>query len=111
MDQVQGSLQPAAGANGPPIKLVGLTTDQAGNAVWAQLKLPQLAAGAYVMVLRGQGTAGELRRDVHVTPLKPNVELSPWAGPPGIPVQLNARGFAPNEQIRVSIDTALLQAD
>src|SRR5260370_25516664 len=25
-----------------------------------------------------------------------------WAGPPGVPVQFNAKGFAPSEQIRVS---------
>lgn len=102
MDQVQFSLEPAAGATGAPVRLASLTTDQAGNAAWIQVKLPQLAAGAYTMVLRGQANAAELRRDLHVTPLKPTVELSPWAGPPGVPVQVNAKGFAPNERINVS---------
>jgi hypothetical protein len=117
MDQVQVSLEPAAGANGEAVKLVNLTTDQAGNAVWTQLKLPRLAAGAYAMLLRGQANTAELRREVHVTPLKPTVELSPWAGPPGVPVQFNARGFAPNEQVHVSfggaqnLDKTVLQAD
>ncbi len=115
MDQVQVSLDGAAGASGPPVKLVNLTTDQAGNAVWTQIKLPQLAAGSYAMVLRGQANAAELRRDIHVTPLKPTVELSPWAGPPGVSVQVNARGFAPSEQVHVSFggtqDPALLTAD
>ena len=115
MDQVQVSLDGAAGASGPSVKLVNLTTDQAGNAVWTQIKLPQLAAGSYAMVLRGQANAAELRRDIHVTPLKPTVELSPWAGPPGVSVQVNARGFAPNEQVHVAFgaarDPTILTAD
>lgn len=115
MDQVQVSLDPVAGANGPSVKLVDLTTDQAGNAVWAQVKLPRLAAGTYAMVLRGQANAAELRREIHVTLLKPTVELSPWAGPPGVAVQVNARGFGPNEQVQVSIggtpDPTILKAD
>jgi hypothetical protein len=40
---------------------------------------------------------------MHVTPLKPLVELSPWAGPPGVPVQLNVRGFAPGEHVEISV--------
>jgi hypothetical protein len=66
-------------------------------------------------VLRSQASAAELRRDVHVTPLKPTIELSPWAGPPGGSVQLNVRGFAPNEVVHASVagaqDAAALQAD
>jgi hypothetical protein len=113
MDQVQVSLD--AGANGSPVQLVNLTTDQAGNAVWTQVKLPRVAAGTYAMVLKGQANSAELRRDIHVTPLKPIVELSPWAGPPGVSVQINARGFGPSEQIHVSFggtpDPTSLTAD
>jgi hypothetical protein len=115
MDQVQVSLEPATGARGTSVALVQLTTDQSGNAVWTQVKLPRLLAGSYTIVLHGQANAAELRRDVHVTPLKPTIELSPWAGPPGIPVQLNARGFGPSERIHASLsgaqDPAVLQAD
>jgi hypothetical protein len=115
MDQVQVSLQPAVDPHGGGVQLATLSTDQAGNAVWAQVKLPRLAAGTYSMVLHGQANAAELRREVHVTPLKPTVEFSPWAGPPGAPVQLNARGFAPSERITVSLgsaaDSTVLQAD
>ena len=115
MDTVQVSLEPASGATGASVTLVTITTDQAGNAVWAQVKLPRLAAGTYSMVLRGQANAAELRREIHITPLKPTVELSPWAGPPGVPVQMNARGFAPDEHIHVSFggtaDPTPLQAD
>ncbi len=113
MDQVQVSLD--AGANGSSVQLVNLTTDQAGNAVWTEVKLPRLAAGTYAMVLHGQANSAELRRDIHVTPLKPTVELSPWAGPPGVSVQVNARGFGPGEQIHVSFggtpDPTIMTAD
>jgi hypothetical protein len=115
MDSVQVSLEPASSTNGRSVRLATLTTDQAGNAAWMQVKLPRLAAGAYAMVLVGQANAAELRREIHVTPLKPTVELSPWAGPPGAPVQLNARGFAPGERVHVSLggtaDPTPLQAD
>ncbi|MBV9172711.1 MAG: hypothetical protein JOZ81_21785 [Chloroflexi bacterium] len=112
MDEVTVSLQPDSGA---ALQLVTLTTDQAGNAPWTQTKVPQLAAGTYSIVLSGQADGSELRRDLHVTPLKPLTELSPWAGPPGVPVQFNAKGFAPNEQIHVQLggtqDPTTLQAD
>jgi len=115
MDQVQVSLQPSADASRGSVQLVTLTTDQAGNAQWAQVKLPRLAAGTYTMVVHGQANAAELRREVHITPLTPTIEFSPWAGPPGIPVQLNARGFAPGERVHVSVggaaDATALQAD
>jgi len=65
--------------------------------------------------LSGQADGSELRHDLHLTPLKPVTELSPWAGPPGVPVQFNAKGFAPNEQIHVQLggtqDPTTLQAD
>ncbi len=113
MDQVAVSLQPPA--SGPTVQLVKVTTDQAGNAQWTQLKLPRLASGTYSIVLSGQANGAELKRELHVTPLKPLTELSPWAGPPGIPVQFNSRGFAPSEAIHVQFggtqDPTPLQAD
>jgi hypothetical protein len=112
MDQVTVSLQPPSGAS---VQLVVLSTDQAGNAPWTQMKLPQLASGTYSMVLTGQANGAELEREMHVTPLKPVTELSPWAGPPGVPVQFNARGFAPSEKIHAQLggtdDPAVIQAD
>jgi hypothetical protein len=117
MDQVQVSLEPAEASTGAPVTLVTLPTDQAGNAVWAQLKLPRLAAGTYSIVLRGLANGAQLRRELHVTPLKPIVELSPWAGPPGVPVQLNGKGFGASERIHVSFgatasnDSPVVQAD
>jgi hypothetical protein len=115
MDQVQVSLEPASGTDGDVVSLGSLALDQAGNAAWTQVKLPRLAAGTYTMVLHGQASAAELRREFHVTPLEPIVELSPWAGPPGAPVQFNARGFAPGERVDASVggsqERIALQAD
>jgi len=101
MDSVQVSLAPTSG---PSIDLARFTTDQAGNGAWLQVKLPRASAGTYSLVLHGQASSAELTREMHITPLKPVVELSPWAGPPGLPVQLNVRGFAPSEQVKISIN-------
>src|SRR5207248_8397572 len=102
-DQVQAPVTPAGGATGAPIALVTFDTDQAGNGMWAQVKLPRTPSGTYSIVLRGRANPTELRREVHVTSLKPVVELSPWAGPPGLPVQLNVKGFAPGERVEISV--------
>jgi hypothetical protein len=93
-----------------------LTTDQAGNGEWTQVKLPLTKPGGYSLVLRGVAGGLELRRDITVASLQPMAELSPWAGPPGVPVQLNAKGFAPNERVHVAfggptVEIAVLQAD
>jgi hypothetical protein len=115
MDQVQVSLEPANGGSGTPVQLANLTTDQAGNAKWIQVKLPRMTAGTYSIVLHGQASTAELRRDMRVTVLKPTIELSPWAGPPGVPVQMNVRGFGPSEHVHVSVggtpDPLALEAD
>jgi hypothetical protein len=98
------------------VALTKFATDQAGNGEWAQVKLPLIRPGGYVLVLRGVAGGLELRRDITVDSLKPTAELSPWAGPPGVPFQLNARGFAPNEQVHVAfggpgVDATVLHAD
>jgi hypothetical protein len=115
MDQVQVSLIAGSGVAGAPIQLTSFDTDQAGNGQWLQVKLPRTSAGSYTLVLRGKADEAELRRDMHVTPLKPVIELSPWAGPPGLPVQLNVRGFAPGERVEISVPgvaaSTVVQAD
>jgi hypothetical protein len=115
MDQIQLSLELAGGAAQAPINLASFNTDQAGNGQWLQVKLPRASAGTYTLVLHGRATSAELKREMQVTPLKPEIELSPWAGPPGLPVQLNVRGFAPSERVEVSLpgvsDPTTLQAD
>jgi hypothetical protein len=119
-ESVSGTLEARRDQPNPPaaepVALVSLATDQAGNSEWAQTKLPLVRQGAYTLVLRGAASGQELRRELTIGPLKPGVELSPWAGPPGMPIQLNGRGFAPSERIHVafgglSVEAAVLQAD
>jgi hypothetical protein len=98
----------------PP--LAELATDQAGNGEWMQVKVPLIKPGGYSLVLRGMAGGQELRRDITVDSLQPTAELSPWAGPPGVPVQLNAKGFSPNERVHVAFggptnEVAVVQAD
>jgi len=113
---VRGTLEPRSDHALPNVELFTTPTDQVGNTEWVSVKVPLTAPGAYSVVLRGASAGQELRRNMDVIPLKPNVELSPWAGLPGIPVQLNGRGFAPNERVHVgwgaaSNEAGVLQAD
>jgi hypothetical protein len=99
-----------------PVEIAAIPTDQAGNSEWMQVKLPLVRAGTYSMVLHGVAGGLELRRELQIASLKPTAELSPWAGPPGVPLQLNAKGFAPNERIHVAfggptVEAAVVQAD
>jgi hypothetical protein len=117
-ESVRLTLEPRADQprNSEGIALTELTTDQAGNGEWAQVKLPLVRPGAYILVLRGVASGLELRRDITIDSLKPTAELSPWAGPPGVPFQLNARGFAPSERVHLAfgspgVDATVLQAD
>jgi hypothetical protein len=125
-EQVQVSIEPRAQQRGDAtpssaaVPLLALPTDQAGNTEWAPLKLPITRAGAYSLVLQGTSGGPGLRHDLTVKPLTPTADLSPWAGPPGIPVQFNAQGFAPNERVHatwgaastaVGADANVLQAD
>ncbi|HEY8477903.1 MAG TPA: hypothetical protein VIN09_13650, partial [Chloroflexota bacterium] len=57
--------------------------------------------GPYTLVARGLTSEIEASADVEVKPYAPQVELSPWAGPPGTRMEVNARGFAPGEPVRV----------
>ncbi|MBI3979123.1 MAG: hypothetical protein HY331_13140 [Chloroflexi bacterium] len=88
-----------------PVELGALSTDPAGNTAWSELIVPRADFGTYVLVARGESGGQELRRDVTVNPVRPSVELSPWAGPPGTKVQMNAQGFAPGERVRVYFGT------
>ncbi|MBV9174799.1 MAG: hypothetical protein JOZ81_32455 [Chloroflexi bacterium] len=110
MEQVSAVLKPSTDSTGTPVQLTTFTTDQAGNAEWTQVKLPALGAGAYTLVLSGQAGGQQLKQDLTVKPLTPDVELSPWAGPPGANVQFNARGFAPSERVSVFMGDGTQQA-
>jgi hypothetical protein len=82
----------------------------AGNSEWAQVKAPRVRPGPYRLVLRGQSSGSRLERNVTVKPLSPTIELSPWAGPPGTLLQVNARGFAPGESVRIYLGEDPLEA-
>jgi len=99
--------EPAAGSAGTPtpphepVALGELPTDAVGNTAWSTVRMPVVPAGAYTLVVRGDPGGQELRRDVTVKPFAPVLELSPWAGPPGGRISVNARGFAPGESVDV----------
>ncbi len=84
-----------------PVDLVALPTDRAGNTQWSEVEMPLISYGPYTLVVRGETSGLETRRDVRLKSFSPVVELSPWAGPPGTKIESNARGFAPGERVRV----------
>jgi hypothetical protein len=108
--QVQLSLEPAPKrADGsaqeisklsPPVSLTQAPTDAVGNATWKDVPIPLLKPGSYTLVAQNGDRA---TADFVVVPLSPVVQLSPWSGPPGASVALNARGFAANERIQVFV--------
>lgn len=90
--------------------LATLRTDLVGNTVWSQVKLPLVSPGRYAVVVRGLSSGQDLSESLDVTAYQPSVELSPWAGPPGTKVQLNARGFEPGETVRVYVGSTSVPA-
>ncbi|HLH72820.1 MAG TPA: hypothetical protein VKX96_06015 [Chloroflexota bacterium] len=113
-EHVQVSIEPATilpnGQSQDPTKLSPATllasvpTNRVGNSIWTEVKLPLLKPGGYNLVTKGISTGKKLTWEITVQPLTPVVELSPWSGPPGSKVELNARGFAPNETVDVFVD-------
>lgn len=77
------------------------STDQVGNSSWLEVTVPRVAPGPYHLVARGLASGQEITRDLDIGAYQPTVELSPWAGPPGIKLQLNVRGFEPGETVVV----------
>jgi hypothetical protein len=95
------SLFPALTPPAGPIALVTIPTDTAGNSSWTQIKTPRVPAGEYSLILRGQTSGRQVKHDVSVKPFTPTAELSPWAGPVGTVLQVNVKGVAPGELVRV----------
>jgi len=93
-----------------PTMLGTLATDPAGNSVWTQLKIPTRVAGKYAVVARGSQSGLVVRQTVNLQPYVPLLDLSPWSGPPGVPISLNARGFEPGETLRVFIGNSTTEA-
>ena len=93
-----------------PAAMGSLPTDPAGNSVWTKLRIPTRVAGKYTIVARGSQSGLVVRKAVDLQAYVPLLDLSPWSGPPGVPVTLNVRGFEPGETIRVYVGTATSQA-
>ena len=112
-EQVEISLKPATSLPdgqtqdssklSPATALASIPTDRVGNAVWTKVKLPLAKPGGYELVAHGASSGKQVTWVITVQPLTPFVELSPWSGPPGGKVNLNARGFAPNEAVDVFV--------
>jgi hypothetical protein len=85
------------------VRLATLATDRVGNGVWTELATDHVKRGTYTLVLRGQTSRREVRKDVTLKPYHPSVELSPWYGLPGMAIHLNVRGLAPGESVHVFV--------
>ncbi len=89
-----------------PLDVGELPTDRVGNSAYTTFKVPFRAPGDYVLVARGETSHQELQQKISLTPYQPTFDLSPWYGPPGLKVQLNARGYAPGERVRIYLGNA-----
>jgi hypothetical protein len=87
-------------------KLTTVKTDDVGNARWTQVDVPTVVPGAYNLVATGTKSGQSLKINIVVEALTPVVQLSPWSGPPGSKVQVNARGFAPGDKVQVFLGEA-----
>lgn len=110
------SLEPGKrGADGQPqdpaqvskaTKLTSISADSVGNSTWTEVKVPALHPGAYSLVARGAKSGQQIAVNVVVEPLTPVIQLSPWSGPPGTSIQINARGFMPGDTVQVFLGNA-----
>lgn len=87
-------------------RLTSLPADPVGNSQWAEVRVPALAPGSYSLVARGARSGQQIAVNVVVEPLTPVIQLSPWSGPPGTSVQINARGFTPGDTVQVFLGSA-----
>jgi hypothetical protein len=83
-----------------PVALIHFQTDSVGNVGWKDVPVPLLKPGTYTVVAQAGDRA---TADLVVVALTPAVQLSPWSGPPGATLALNARGFAANDRIQVFV--------
>lgn len=101
-EHLRVSLAPPKGSSAVKASnLADLPTDRVGNTAWVQVRLPLVPPGHYQIVVRGESSGQELKKSLDLKPYQPSLQLSPWAGPPGTKVQLNARGFEPGEKVQV----------
>lgn len=79
-----------------------METDESGNTSWTEIEVPVVQPGKHVLLMKGE-KGEELATDVEVMPLAPELELSPWSGLPGLEIDINARGFLPDEKVDLFI--------
>jgi hypothetical protein len=85
----------------PGQSLTTVKADAVGNTTWIQVPVPLLKPGTYDLTLAGASGSPKVLAAIVVQPFTPVAQLSPWSGPPGSQLQLNLRGFAPNEPVQV----------
>ena len=127
-ESVKVFLLPQEGSKAEPVQIGTLKADEVGNTAWAEFQVPVVPddepanAAASVggaasenqtqaqkpdwwqqpLALRGAASGLELKEIVTINRLKPTVKnLSPWYGPPGGSLNINAQGFLPNEKVQV----------
>lgn len=86
-------------SSGQPIATV--RADRAGNTAWSEVSTPITKPGEYELTFVGQGETDRFVQRITVSPLTPELELSPWSGPPGSKLELNGRGFLAGEKVQV----------
>jgi hypothetical protein len=86
-----------------PQTLGTLTTDRVGNSAFSTVKVPFKEAGDYQIIAQGSTSHLQLKKSVSLSPYSPTFDLSPWYGPPGLKIQLNARGYAPGESVGIYV--------
>lgn len=105
-ETVKVTMRPVTGASGGPSTVAKLPTDRVGNSAFTRPKIPVATPGTFTIVARGMVSGQEVKRQLEIVPYRPTLDLSPWSGPPGLRIQLNARGFEAGEKVQVFLGSA-----
>ncbi len=103
---IRPAKKPQASATPPPDgphDLGTLSTDRVGNSTFSRYKIPYRTPGDFEVVAHGKISGQEVKQAITLSPYQPTFDLSPWSGPPGLRIQLNARGYAPGENVRIFV--------
>jgi hypothetical protein len=87
-----------------------MPTDRVGNSRYTTFKVPFREPGDYNIVTTGESSGQKLQKRVSLAPYQPTFDLSPWFGPPGLKVELNARGYAPGERVDIYLGKSRIAA-
>lgn len=105
-ERVSVTMRPAKGVAGGSATVITLPTDRVGNSRFTRPKVPVTATGTYTLVARGATSGQEVKRQLEIVPYRPTADLSPWSGPPGLRIELNARGFEAGEKVQIYLGAA-----